>query len=259
MELQDIIIEHTDKLTKYQFFDLLYKLKNNLEMNANSFSINELYTTLCYMYNDNSPLYQNTIYNTNENLNNEINSIHVIASNISINDEIRKDILLQPNTKSNIDEIIGSYNKTYPINILPKDNFIPTIDSITKEILVLFKFAEENPQLTFYISTFKNDNISTINLSKIFDFLIIPKNIIMPIEFIHKLYIGSYFYDYKSDKYYKINDLRNKVIILDFKNKSILSNSYLNFLEKIDMNNITPITEEVYINNINKLLKEIHN
>lgn len=123
----NIIDKFKDKLTKYEWFNIIYDLKTNLEFNS-QFSFTQLYKDTCELYKDPTPIYNNN-YTPNEILCNDNEEI-VSFNDVKEVDELINKALDNPNNyfyviESGDDNLDIEIAQAFWYKIIPDNIYLP--------------------------------------------------------------------------------------------------------------------------------------
>lgn len=248
MDLDSIIIQYNNKLTnKYDMFDLLYQLKYNVEFNS-SLSPAKLYELVSDVYCDNSPLYQNGDYSSLENLSD------FIKDYIEIHDlkEDKHCINIYHNNR----KLVESYENDSNILINFFEIITDDISDLKERVNDILK--DENENNIHMILPLTDVKYSKQEIYHLFTNKIIPKNVVLPMEYVHKAYISDYFYNADKEQYYKIKEFNSGIVVCDIQKEEIYTKSYINAIHLLNNSNTAIISKDVYIHNFNELIKKMN-
>lgn len=255
MELQDIILDYRNKLSKDELFNLIYRLKYNLEMNSSIFEPEHLYYTVCDIYTDNAPLYQNDTYSPDivsytKTYNLEDLSIEDKIKNVfriidDLND-VKKRVILVHDFDYNGNIFKESRQITFDVNNSNTENNVIIND--------LFEEALNNPD-DIYVFILDELPMTKQEIISLFTYRIIPPNVVLPKRFVNMVYISDYFYNEKLKQYYKVDENRETIVITDIKKQRI----YREKFQQVYINRDTAIIDKtIYINECSKLIKKLY-
>lgn len=259
MELQEIILKYKDNLSKQEMFDFLYQLKYNIEMNSSVDGL-ELFQTVNLVYNDTTPLYQGGFY-TPEQINElKEDEVFVFGSNDLGEHKGGAARVAHEKFGAIYGQACGLQGQSYGIRTVRFGDFEVTLDTILAEIIELVSFAEQNTDKIFYVTKIGTGigPYSVNDIASLFDNMILPPNLILPIEFVYKTMRGNYFYNSKQDIYIAINDTRTKITYIDMKQEKMYSKPYAQFIGHLSSNDYEVSSFDVYKVAFNKLIKNIH-
>jgi len=230
-KITNIVAEFMQKSIKDKdtFFNLLLRLKQSLEFNSN-ISWETLYKEMSALYKNNCPFYVSGTY-TEENINPETfpkNAIFVFGSN-------NKGQHIGGAAKFAVDnfgavwgQAEGLQGQSYAIPTLyfqqqvtegplgPEEQLQKLyIEDIEVSVQKLINFALDHPDLQFHVTKigcgiagFKISEIASI-----FKGMIIPENVILPIEFVHPYFYEEYLYSASRKKFFHIKTPNHVVAV----------------------------------------------
>lgn len=259
MELQEIILKYKNNLSKHEMFDLLYQLKYNIQMNSSIDGL-ALFHEVNFVYNDSTPLYQSSIYTPEIIDELKEDEVFVFGSN-DLGEHIGGAAKVAHEKFGAIyGQACGLQGQSYGIRTVQFGDFEVNLDTIRQEIIELVTFAELNTDKTFYVTKIGTGigPYSINDIASLFDNMILPPNLILPIEFVFKTMRGHFFYNRKSDIYISINENRTKITFLDLKKEKIYTKPYVQSIFDLTNDDYEISTLDVYKVAFNKILKNIH-
>lgn len=123
----NIVDNYKDKLTKFEWFNILYQLKTNLQFNS-QFSFTDLFKEVSVLYKDPTPAYNNNY--TPDEINCADNEEIIILNDANDVDEFINTALSNPDNnyyvvETNDDELDIEISKRFWYKIIPNNVFLP--------------------------------------------------------------------------------------------------------------------------------------
>lgn len=221
-KIANIVAEFMKKSIKDKdtFFNLLLRLKQSLEFNSNVVW-EDVYKEMSVIFKNYCPFYVTGKY-TEENIDPEKfpdNAIFVFGSN-------DKGEHIGGAAKFAVDhfgaiwgQAEGLQGRSYAIPTLffNDDDVLDKLDilDITAGIQKLINFALDHPELEFHVTKI-GCGIAGFKISEIgsiFKGMLIPENVVMPIEFVHPYFYEEYLYNAVRKKFFHVKNPNHVVAV----------------------------------------------
>lgn len=214
-------------LHKELIFTFLLRLKQNVEFNS-TLDFKALYKDICDVYGNSNPYYANTIF-TNDPIKPEEmgpNDVFVFGSNTEGNHAGGAARVAVMHYGAVMGQPRGLQGRSYgfvTVDFTEKEEV--NLETMSIELDNLIIFALDNKDKTFYL-TKVGTGISGYELKDIaslFANRIIPKNLILPYEFVFPNRYETFFYSAFAAKYYKVKSEEELIVITQNKDTYIVS------------------------------------
>lgn len=214
-KLVNIAAEFMQKSIKDKdtFFNLLLRLKQSLQFNTN-INWNELYSELSEVYKNYKPFYVSGKY-TEEMIDPATfpsNAIFVFGSNDRGEHIGGAAKFAVDNFGAVMGQAVGLQGQSYAIPTLywNDDNILDKlyIEDIKESVKDLIDFALDNPQLEFHVTKIGCGiaGFEIKEIASIFKGMLIPENVILPIEFVKPQMYEEYLYSAEKKRFFHVKN-----------------------------------------------------